>query len=407
MPRIIVSSVSMKFYSHLNSAKQLLADYTGDQPFAGYLRAYFQRNKKHGSKDRKGIGDMCYACLRLGKALQDQGVEERITIGLFLCASSKNPALEALQPQWNQFLEDNHFPAIETRISFMRNLYTGFRESEIFSFTGELSGGIDKEALTLSHLQQPDLFIRIRPGYKEKVLAALRDRQAVFEWIEPYTLRLPHSFPANSIGVIDKEIVIQDYSSQIAGGLMQSLNPKTTAGPLQVLDCCAASGGKSIMACDLLKGIQLTVTDIRQSILENLRKRFAAAGIKQYNSFVLDLSAASASALNNSSRYDLVIADVPCSGSGTWSRSPERLSFFSAGEIAKYAALQKKIVSNAITYLRPGGIILYITCSLFKKENEDIVEYIQQKEKAILLKQELIKGYHTKADSMFAALLSV
>ena len=353
---------------------------------------------------------MCYACLRLGNALPQHDIEDKINAGLFLCASKKSLSLEALQPEWDRFLEENNYPGIETRISFIRNIYNDFSKSEIFSFSNQLSEGIDEETFILSHLQQPDLFIRIRPGHKAKVITSLREQKVAFEYIEPFTLRLPNSFQADTIAVIDKEIVVQDYSSQLTGGLMQLLktkrdgDKKPAAGSLKVWDCCAASGGKSIMAFDLLPGIQLTVTDIRQSILENLRKRFTVAGIKKYTSFILDLS--SASLVNNTKLYDLVIVDAPCSGSGTWGRTPERLSFFATAEIDYYAALQKKIVANAITFLKPGGALLYITCSVFKKENEDIVGYIQRQTSAVLLKQELIEGYYTKADSMFAALLT-
>jgi 16S rRNA (cytosine967-C5)-methyltransferase len=106
------------------------------------------------------------------------------------------------------------------------------------------------------------------------------------------------------------------------------------------------------------------------------------------------------------SPFDLIIADVPCSGSGTWGRTPEQLSFFQSSSIETYSALQKKIVSNTITQLKPNGYFLYITCSVLKKENEVNVEWMQEELKLQLVKQEVIKGYRYKADTMFAALLA-
>src|SRR5690606_27157702 len=106
---------------------------------------------------------------------------------------------------------------------------------------------------------------------------------------------------------------------------------------LSVWDCCAASGGKSILAKDILKNIQLTVSDIRKSILINLEKRFASAGIKAYTAKVADLTDPSFShsplapserfsrAGTHHSAFDLIICDAPCSGSGTWARTPEQL----------------------------------------------------------------------------------
>ena len=79
---------------------------------------------------------------------------------------------------------------------------------------------------------------------------------------------------------------MQDFSSQGVGGLLLPV----ARGPLYVWDCCAASGGKSIMLYDLDPAIRLTVSDIRESILINLRKRFNEAGIKKYQSFVIYLT---------------------------------------------------------------------------------------------------------------------
>ena len=106
--------------------------------------------------------------------------------------------------------------------------------------------------------------------------------------------------------------------------------------------------------------------------------------------------------LQNSS-FDIIITDVPCSGSGTWSRTPEQLYYFNPAEIDRYSALQKKIVQHAIPRLKPGGFLLYCTCSVFKKENEEIVQYIQQQHALQLLKKELLTGYDQKADTLFGA----
>jgi 16S rRNA (cytosine967-C5)-methyltransferase len=69
--------------------------------------------------------------------------------------------------------------------------------------------------------------------------------------------------------------------------------------------------------------------------------------------------------------------------------------------------LQKKIIENIVPYVKPGGKLLYITCSVFKKENEDIAAYAEEKFKLILNRIEVLKGYEMKADTMFAALFTV
>ena len=170
-----------------------------------------------------------------------------------------------------------------------------------------------------------------------------------------------------------------------------------------VWDCCAASGGKSILANDVLGDIQLTVSDVRENILFNLKKRFVAAGINNYKSFIADLTNPKQPVSAES--FDLIIADVPCSGSGTWSRTPEQLYYFEPAKIDEYAKLQKAILKNVINALKPGGYFLYITCSVFKKENEHAIDFLQENFNLKTLKMELLKGYELKADSMFAALL--
>ncbi|THU32077.1 hypothetical protein FAM09_28030 [Niastella caeni] len=171
--------------------------------------------------------------------------------------------------------------------------------------------------------------------------------------------------------------------------------------PLKLWDACAASGGKSILAYDIFKHIDLTVSDVRKSILSNLEKRFAAAGIKQYNSFIGDIST-STSEIQHAT-FDIIITDVPCTGSGTWSRTPEQLYYFDPHQIERYSALQKKIVSHAIPHLKPGGFLLYCTCSVFKKENEDVVQFISEQYPLQLLEKELMTGYDKKADTLFGA----
>jgi 16S rRNA (cytosine967-C5)-methyltransferase len=172
--------------------------------------------------------------------------------------------------------------------------------------------------------------------------------------------------------------------------------------PVKTWDCCAASGGKSILAYDLLGGqLDLSVSDIRENILQNLAKRFERAGIHNYRSFVADLSKGDLEPPVQ--KNQLIICDAPCTGSGTWSRTPEQLFFFKKETIDAYAEKQQKIVRQAITKLQKGGMFIYITCSVFKKENEDIVGFIKEKFHLQLLQMELLKGYDQKADSMFYA----
>ncbi|HWH64163.1 MAG TPA: hypothetical protein VNS50_12850, partial [Ginsengibacter sp.] len=145
----------------------------------------------------------------------------------------------------------------------------------------------------------------------------------------------------------------------------------------------------------------LTVTDRRKNILENLKSRFGNAGIKKYKLMIADLEKPTV-AIDES--FDIIIADVPCTGSGTWTRTPEQLHFFKQNEIEKYVSLQRKIIENALPQLKNNGRLLYITCSVFKNENEENVIFFREKYELDLLKKEYLKGYEMQADTLFVAL---
>ncbi|HEY5968152.1 MAG TPA: Fmu (Sun) domain-containing protein [Chitinophagaceae bacterium] len=380
-----------RYHSYINSTKEILSIYKGDEPLSSFLKKYFSADKKFGSKDRKQITNLCYCFFRLGKVVMNTSLEEKILTGLFLCSDKSNEILAALKPEWD---EKCKLPLDEKFI-----INSSLLIPEIFPCKEELSQGIDHENFCRSFLIQPDLFLRLRPGKEKIVLQKLKQAGIDFRMITDACLALPNSSKIDEIIELDKEAVIQDQNSQRTGDLIKSeiLNLKSE---ISVWDCCAGSGGKSIMVYDINPKIKLTVSDTRESILANLKKRFANAGIKNYESFVDDL--ANKSAIRNL-RSEIIIADVPCSGSGTWSRTPEQLYFFQERKIREYSALQKRIVSNAISQLQPGGSFVYITCSVFKKENEEVAMYIKEDFHLRLKQMEVLKGYDKKADSMFVA----
>lgn len=384
-----------RFYSHLNSAVRLCSTYDGLVPIAVYLKKYFSGNKKFGSKDRKQISHLFYCFFRLGKLILNSSTEEKVLVGLFLCSTESNELLAALKPNWNEKVG----LSFDQKISFL-NLSISF--NDIFPWKEELSEDIDFEKYAESFLVQPDLFIRIRPGCNEKIIAKLDELKVKYELIPPFTVRLPNSFKIDQHFDLDKDVVIQDYNSQqtsrLIGDGISKLNSEIT-----FWDCCAASGGKSIMSFDVNSKINITVSDVRKSILENLKQRFRVAEIVDYHSFVSDLTKPPKS---TDKKYNFILADVPCTGSGTWSRTPEQLYYFEKDKIEYFASLQRKIVSNAAAQLATEGYFLYSTCSIFKEENEQIAKFIQEKFNLQLVKTEFLKGYEIKADTLFTALFT-
>jgi len=387
----------MRFQSYFNTAITLIQGYNGTTPLVHYLKQYFSAEKKHGAKDRKYISHLCYSYYRLGHALKELTVKERLRIALFFAEKIPGYWVGLYKPDWvKNWSED-----LVERVAYIEQQYPVFSIQHIYPWKEEMSTGIDLAELCYAQFTQPDLFVRLRPGKEEQVKQKLKSADIDFSEIGNASLSMANGTKLDTLLSIDEEAVIQDLNSQ---RVQQFFPTDILSSPVKVWDCCAASGGKSILAKDTLANIELTVSDARHSILHNLKTRFERAQLTQYNSFQADLSTSTFQPPENG--FDLVICDAPCTGSGTWSRTPEQLSFFGTDKITLFTALQRKISQNIISAIQPGGYLLYITCSLFRRENEDIVSLLLTENSSLkLVKQELLKGYHQKSDTMFVALL--
>lgn len=377
--------------SHYNTAITILQGYNGHLPFHHYSKQFFNAHKKYGSKDRKQITQLCYQYFRLGHALPHSDISEKVLIGVFLCQTHASPLLEHLRPDLNAAIQ---LPAKEKLALLNLN------PVDFFPFAAALGPTVDKNAFALSMLVQPLLFLRLRPGKEAQVQQKLTAAGIAFTALSKHCLALPNTAKVDTLLKVNEEAVVQDASSQQVGDFFAQYRPTLPDGQHPAIwDCCAASGGKSILLHDVWEGCcTLTVTDIRSSILFNLSQRFQQAGILRYDSFVADLSEAAP----GNHAYDAIICDAPCTGSGTWARTPEQLCFFKPTAIAGYAQLQRQIMRNAVTQLKPGGIFYYITCSVFAQENEENVAIAQQ-QGLQLLDAQLIPGWEKQADSMFVA----
>ena len=385
-----------RFYSHANTAKSIINLYKGEMPFSAFLKIFFAKEKKYGSGDRRSISSLCYNYFRLGSAIKNKSIDDRLLTSIFLCNHELSELLKNEKPEWNEKMD---LPVSE------KLALTGIEAENIFPFNDQLSKDIAINAFNTSFLIQPDLFVRIRPGKQAAVKKKLEEAKISSTEISETCFAFANGTRLEQVLDINQEVVIQDLNSQRVGELLKIAAPEKTA---TVWDCCAASGGKSIMAYDILPQISLTVSDIRQSIVQNLYKRFRDAGIKNYTSFIADLTSyKNLREMLQYKKFDLIICDAPCSGSGTWSRTPEQLLFFDENEITRYSNLQKSICTNTVPFLQKDGYFLYITCSVFEQENESIVDFLTHQFPLTLVRKKLLKGYEIKADTMFAALFQL
>jgi 16S rRNA (cytosine967-C5)-methyltransferase len=387
--------------AHLRSAEQVLSHYPGGEPFPLYLRAFFRSNPKFGSRDRRVVSGLCYDSFRIGRTLADAPVRDRILAGHFLCAPDPAGLIALERPEWLTVIDDS----LEDRLEFLASACTGFQPEDIFPLPEELSPDIDRKAFIRSHLIQPDLFIRLRPDRSVTMRQRIEYSGIPHRFIPPHGVALPNGTDTSSLGVADRDFVIQDLSSQITADFMPG--PSQLPDRPRIWDACAGSGGKSILAHDRFANARLLVTDARESILANLKERFRTAGIRGYDVDRLDLTQNDKRKEGSTpSGFHLVVADVPCTGSGTWSRNPWEMQNVDLEVIGAYRSRQESILDRIMPSVGKGSYLLYITCSAYRSENEGMVEFMEANSGLRVLRQDVLKGYLEKADTMFAALFT-
>lgn len=381
-----------RFHSYLVIARRFIEQYNGTEPLSRFLKTQFSKDKKFGSRDRKAIASCCYAFYRSWPWLGKEPSEERLLMGMYLTNQDQYGWLTALRPDW---------PA---GLSLANRLIQLGASMQPIAWENYLSANLTTSKYFESLLTQPGMYLRIRPGKEQSVTSRLKAAGIAFNQPRPDTIELPAQSPVEDWLQLNRDVVVQDWSSQeVFADLFTWLPPVQPALP--VWDVCAASGGKSILLYDLLKGrIQLTVTDIRPSILRNLRQRFSEAGVNIYHCATADLTKATVDELP-ALEWPLIICDVPCSGSGTWARTPEETLYISDQKIESYVHRQRAIVQQAASRLKKDGILVYITCSVFARENEQQVDYITQATGLTCLQQTYIIGVERGSDTMFVAYL--
>lgn len=384
----------MKAIHQLSTFQSIISNYNKEEPLHRFLATHYRQNKQMGSRDRKTASRLIYNYFRLGNILSNLHQEERLAIAEFLCNSQPNSFLAHFNPNLDAKAE----LSLKEKIKIVKTEYPDFNLSDVFPFHQHLSPEIDADEFYLSFFIQPDLFIRIKQGEEKNIQKVLASSDVKHSIIEHQTIAFSNGTKLEEIIPDKGNYEIQDLSSQRVG---EYFKPNKWD---KWWDCCAASGGKSLMLHDQQPDIKLLVSDNRESILLNLQQRFALARIRDYQRKVLDLTQNQNQVLHDY-EFDGIILDAPCSGSGTWGRTPEMITQFAEYKIKFYSELQFKIAANIVKYLKVGKPLIYITCSVFKEENEEQVTKICKEFGLELESKKLIKGYHDKADTLFVARL--
>ncbi|MFA6914840.1 MAG: RsmB/NOP family class I SAM-dependent RNA methyltransferase [Parachlamydiales bacterium] len=327
----------------------LLEDYSNfDRPLDVAICRYFRANKSLGSKDRYEISESAYALVRWA--------------GL----------LEALYPKagWRTWLKALREGCLQnppatlpahTKVSFPKELF-----DRIVHSLGE------KEAVRICHVCNTPA-----PTYVRANTIKISRDELLQRWADKYEVSPAKVSPEGII--FNKKIhffsidefkeglfEVQDEASQLISGLVNA-----TPGNL-VMDFCAGAGGKALAIAPRLQGKgQLYLHDIREHALTEAKIRFKRAGAQNVQ-FLADTSPA---LTKLKKKMDWVLADVPCSGTGTLRRNPDMKWRYDDELLQRLLGQQRMIFEKALSYLKPDGSIVYATCSLLDEENEMQVEH--------------------------------
>jgi 16S rRNA (cytosine967-C5)-methyltransferase len=163
---------------------------------------------------------------------------------------------------------------------------------------------------------------------------------------------------------------LQDEGSQLLGMLVD-------APPTRVVDACAGAGGKTLqLAAQMKNRGDLHALDIDDGRIDELRKRARRAGVHNVRTQVIppEGTAADEALAPLKGKADRVLVDAPCSGTGTYRRKPDARYRLGPDELANHVARQKALLERFSAMVKPGGRLIYGTCSILREENEAVVE---------------------------------
>lgn len=216
--------------------------------------------------------------------------------------------------------------------------------------------------------RRPPLWLRVQRGDRAPLLSELAaaglDPVPAEKLPLAVAVRNPHVnlylVPAYREGRVE----IQDLASQAIGAVCAPQPGQ------RWWDACAGAGGKSLLLAQLMQGKGVvTGSDVREFKLEDLRKRARRAGFSNITAKVWDGKPVA----GRKATFDGVLVDAPCSCSGTWRRNPAARWSLTRAEAAEFPDLQLRILTAAAGAVKPGGVLVYATCSLFRAENEGVV----------------------------------
>ena len=361
----------LQFETLLEATKQVLRFV---HPADAVLKHFFRDNKNLGMRDRGLIAETIYALLRkrtwlmyltqsdqprllvLATLVKVQGWEVR-TLSGFTKAHEREMlrAIVAAEPGHLSLPAETNFPEWLIQLYLKRHT----RQELI-----ELARGLDQPGPL-------DLRVNTMHSDRDTVLAELAEIEveASATPFSPVGIRVvgKPALQQHKL-LVEGHVEVQDEGSQLLGYL---LAPKRGE---MVVDFCAGAGGKTLLLGALMHSTgRLYAFDVSEKRLTNLKPRLKRSGLSNVQPVRIEHEN-DARIKRLAGKVDRVLVDSPCSGLGTLRRNPDLKWRQSAEDIAELALKQRNILASAAQLLKPGGRLVYATCSILFEENQAIVE---------------------------------
>ncbi len=313
-------------------------------------------DRRFGSRDRRLYRELLFTAMRLARALATLAPGDEVAWAALLaahCADTRET--EAFRATYSRPDIGHSAPA---PLSLLPPWFASEHDPALPVPPAEIAAAL---------LARAPVWVRLQTDSPDDILAEWSARG----WFStshpalPEARRLPPETKATDCETYQKgHYEIQDLGSQ---AILVALDlPARSPGP-RWLDACAGAGGKTLQLARLLgPSARIDATDIRPAALAELRARAARAGL---GARIRTLPRPDPAA-----RYDGVLVDAPCSGSGTWRRSPHLMACTTEADLASAARMQAEILRASAVAVRPGGLLVYATCSVARTENRAVAE---------------------------------